>query len=219
MSASLTSRIFDCEQGSPDWHALRAGRVTGSRVADVVRRTKTGVSKMRETYKGELIAERLSGAQPESFSSGPMQWGKDNEDLARQTYSFVHGVEAQRVGFVIHPVFDWAGASPDSLAGDDGLIEIKCPNSSTQIATLLGAEIDPDYVKQMQWGMACAERSWCDFVSFDPRLPPEMQLHVIRVRRDEIMIAELNKAVSVFLSEVDQTIAELKKRFALEEAA
>ncbi|MBP8236060.1 MAG: YqaJ viral recombinase family protein [Rhizorhabdus sp.] len=206
-------RIIDCEQGSPEWHAARCGRVTASRVADIMRKTKSGVSASRATYLGELVAERLSGQVAPSFSSKPMEWGNETEAKARTYYAFMHDVDPVRVGLVIHPTIEMAAASPDSLVGDDGLIEIKCPNSATHIRTLRGEEIDPDYVKQMQWQMACTGRSYCDFVSYDPRMPEDMALHTRRVARDSALIVEMTSAVVAFLAEVDATIADLTARY------
>lgn len=213
-------KIVDCEQGSDQWHAARAGRVTASRVCDIVRQTKTGVSAMRTTYMGELAAERMTGkANTDGFKSKAMEWGNECEDKARDYYAFMRDVEPVKIGFVIHPTIEMAGASPDRLIGDDGLIEIKCPNTATHIATLRGAPIDPDYVKQMQWQMAVCERQWCDFVSFDPRMPADMQLHVQRVKRDPVVIADLESAVRKFISEVDATVAALIQQFRTSEAA
>lgn len=207
--------VIDCEQNTPEWHAARCGRVTASRVADIVRKGKGGPSKMRETYAGELVAERLSGYQAEGgFTSAAMQWGKDHEDEAAANYAFMHDVAVSKVGIVIHPRIEMAAASPDRLAGDDGLLEIKCPNTATHIATLLGARIDPDYEKQIQWQLACTDRKWCDFISFDPRLPVEMQMAVKRYERDPIVIADLEREVAGFLIDVDRTVAELQKRYA-----
>jgi putative phage-type endonuclease len=212
-------KIIDCEQGTPEWHAARCGRLTASRIADIMRKTKTGVSKMRATYAGQLIAERLSGVQEETYTSAAMQHGKDTEDQARAMYAFMHDVQPQTVGLVIHPRLEMAAASCDRLVGDNGLIEIKCPNSATHIETLLGAEIDPDYVKQMQWQMACTERAWCDFVSFDPRMPGDMQIHVQRVPRDNELIAELEREAVSFLAEIDDRIARLLLKFRYGKAA
>lgn len=214
-------RIVDCEQGTPEWHAARCGRVTGSRVADIVRKIKNGTpSKMRATYMGELIAERLSGVQSgEGFISPSMQWGKDAEACARATYAFVYDAEPTKVGFVIHPTIDMAGASPDSLIGDVGGLELKCPNTSTHIDALLGADIEPDYIKQMQWNMACTGRAWWDFGSFDSRLPATMQLHIRRVERDDKLIAELETAVAEFISELDAKLASLTALYERKEAA
>ena len=207
--------IIECIQGSPEWHAVRCGKVTASRVCDILRKT-TGVSKMRRTYLGELVAERLSGTQSgHGFVSPAMQWGKDAEDAARAMYEFMHDVTATRVGFVIHDTIAMAGASPDSLIDTGGGLEIKCPNSATHIATLLGAEIEPDYIKQMQWNMACTGRAWWDYVSYDPRMPAEMQLYVRRVYKDDAAIREMEREVMTFLAEVDDTVRKLTERFPL----
>lgn len=213
-------KVIDCEQNTPEWHAARCGRVTASRIADIVRKTKSGVSASRATYKGELVAERLSGfVSGSDFKSKAMEWGHEQEDKARDFYAFLRDVEPVKVGFVLHPTIEFAGASPDRLIGEDGLLEIKCPNSATHIATLLGAPIDPDYAKQMQWQMACTGRRWCDFVSFDPRLPPDMQIHIQRVPRDPIQIAEFEQAARVFLAEVEEDLAALIAKFRSKEAA
>jgi putative phage-type endonuclease len=213
-------KIIDCIQGEPEWHAARCGRVTGSRIADIVRKTKTGESKMRATYMGELVAERLAGIQPsDGYVSQAMQWGKDCEDKARATYAFMYDAEVVQVGFVVHSSIEMAGASPDSLVGDAGGLEAKCPNSSTHLEALLGGDIPPDYIKQMQWNMACTGRAWWDYVSFDPRLPPAMQLHVRRIKRDDALIRELESAVVQFIREIDEKIAALNARFGLARAA
>ncbi len=211
-------RIIDCEQGSPEWFAARCGKVTASKIGDLTAKTKTGWSASRANYMALLVAERLTQTVAESYSNSAMQWGKDHEDEAARVYAFERGIQLNRVPFVLHPTIDEAGASPDRLAGDDGLIEIKCPNTATHIETLLGGSIDGKYVKQMQWQMLCTERAWCDFVSFDPRLPVEMQLHVTRVHRDDAVISELEAAVRAFLSELDDTVAKLRSRY-MQEAA
>lgn len=208
-------KTIDAEQGSPEWHAARAGRATASRMGDIMRQTKNGRSAMRATYAGELVAERLSGVVDLStFTSAAMQRGIETEDKARAYYGFIHDVEPQRVGFVLHPTIEWSGASPDRLVGNDGLIEIKCPNTATHIRTLLGDDpIDPDYVKQMQWQMACTGRQWCDFVSYDDRMPPDMAMHVSRVPRDPLMIALMESNVLIFLEDVQAMIDALMSKF------
>lgn len=211
-------KIYDCEQGTDEWRQVRLGKITGSRIADIMRRTKSGVSATRQTYLGELVAERLSGVAAESFTSKAMQWGKETEAEARQAYAMTKGVKPVQIGFVDHDSVPMAGASPDSLIGDDGALEIKCPNSATHIATLLGAEIDPDYVKQMQWGLACSGRRWCDFVSFDPRMNPELQMHVKRITRDPIMIADMEREVRKFLADIDETMGKLRALYQAEAA-
>lgn len=196
-------------QRSPEWHAIRCGKVTASRVADVIAKTKTGWGASRANYMAELVAERLTGVPAAGFSNAAMQWGTDMEPEARDNYAFVSDVDVQEVGFVPHPTIEMAGASPDGLVGDDGLVEIKCPNTATHIDTLISQDVAGKYVTQMQWQMACTGRAWCDFVSFDPRMPANMQLFMRRVPRDDAMIAELEAEVSAFLAELAEKVAKL----------
>jgi putative phage-type endonuclease len=200
-------------QGSPEWFAARCGRVTASRVADVVAKTKTGWGASRANYAAELIAERLTECVAPSFTNAAMQWGTDCEPLARQAYVMAQGVEVEEIAFVVHPEIAMSGASPDGLVGDDGMIEIKCPNTATHLDTLLGADIPAKYIMQMQWQMACTGRAWCDFVSFDPRLPEHMRLFVERVPRDVGMIVDLEAEVSAFLAEIDEKVATLRRMY------
>jgi len=201
------------EQGSPEWLALRAGKVTASRVADVIARTKTGWGASRANYMAELIAERLTGQPAPSFSNAAMQWGTDKEPEARDYYAFITGATVEQIAFVHHPTVADSGASPDGLVGDDGLVEIKCPSTSTHIDTLLGAVGPSKYMTQMQWQLACTGRKWCDFVSYDPRMPESMQLFVTRIERDDDVIAVLEKDVAEFLSEVAEKVAALTERY------
>ena len=211
--------IVDCEQGSETWFAYRLGKASASRMADITAMTKTGYGASRANYLAELVAQRLTGVYAESYSNGAMQWGTEREPEARAEYEFMKNVRVDLVGIAIHDTIPNACASPDGLVGEDGLVEIKCPNTATHIATLLGAEIDGKYLKQMQWQMACTGRKWCDFVSYDPRMPPEMQLHIRRVPRREDDITALALATELFLSEVDKTVAALRDKYALSEAA
>jgi putative phage-type endonuclease len=215
-------KIINCEQGSPEWHAARLGKVTASRMADVVAKTKRGLqdyAASRANYAAELIAERLTGAPAERYTNAAMQWGSDQEPVARGMYEFLTDCNVVTVGAVIHPKIEMSLASPDGLVDASGLVEIKCPNTATHIETLLGAPIDGKYVKQMQWQMACTERAWCDFVSFDPRMPGDMQIHVQRVPRDDELIAELEREAVAFLAEIDDRIARLVAKFRTQEAA
>ncbi len=204
----------DIEQGTPEWFAARCGRVTASRVADIIAKTKSGYSTSRANYAAQLVTERLTGTVAESYSNAAMAWGTEKEPEAREAYAFQESVAVDQVGFVVHPVISLAGASPDGLVGDDGLVEIKCPNTATHIATLLDETLADKYVVQMQWQMACTGRQWCDFVSFDPRMPIDMQLYVRRVARDNERIADLEREVSTFLNEVSATIDKLNARYA-----
>jgi putative phage-type endonuclease len=197
-------------QGSPEWFAARLGKVTASRVADIVARTKTGVSASRANYRAQLVCERLTGLPQESFKSPAMDWGTQTEPDARAAYEFETGRKVETIGFVGHPGFRWAGASPDGLVGEDGLIEIKCPLTATHIETLLGKAVPGRYICQMQWQLACTGRQWCDFVSYDPRLPGHLQLGVYRLERDPQHIADLEAAVGSFLDEVQAVIDQLE---------
>lgn len=206
-------RVVDVEQGSDEWKLARLGKVGASMVADATARTKTGWGASRANLAARLVAERLTGAFQDSFVNDAMRWGTEKEPEARSFYEFVYGVKVDQVGLVMHPKIDMAVASPDGLIGGDGLIEIKCPNTATHIETLLGGNVDPRYLKQMQWQMACTGRQWVDWVSYDPRMPAEMQMFVARVNRDDEMIDELETQIATFLREVDQTCAELVARY------
>jgi putative phage-type endonuclease len=198
------------EQRTTEWFAQRCGHLTASRIADMMARTQKGWGASRANYAAQLIAERLTGVAESGFTSAAMQHGIDTEAAARAAYGFMQDVEVIEAPFVLHPRLAWSGASPDGFVGDDGLIEIKCPNTATHIITLRGGEIPDKYIKQMQWQMACAEKDWCDFVSFDPRMPVEMQLHIQRVDRDNDLIAEIESAAIGFLDEIAATVAELE---------
>ena len=198
------------EQRSLEWFAQRCGHLTASRIADMMARTQKGWGASRANYAAQLIAERLTGVAESGFTSAAMQHGIDTEAAARAAYGFMQDVEVIEAPFVLHPRLAWSGASPDGFVGDTGLIEIKCPNTATHITTLRGGEIPDKYIKQMQWQMACAEKDWCDFVSFDPRMPVEMQLHIQRVDRDNDLIAEIESAAIGFLDEIAATVAELE---------
>ena len=206
-------------QGSPEWFAARLGKVTASKVSDVVAKTKSGWGASRANYMAALIAERLTQTPADSFSNAAMQWGTEQEPLARVAYEFFTGRDVEQVGFVDHPSIPMTGASPDGLVGEDGLVEIKCPNTATHIDTLLDGKVPGKYVIQMQWQMACTGRQWCDFVSFDPRMPEEMRLWIQRVDRDGPHIELLEEDVTVFLSTLDEKITALQKLYATRKAA
>lgn len=201
------------EQGSPEWFAERLGKVTASRVADVIAKTKTGPAASRANYMAQLVCERLTGEAAESFTSKEMQWGTDQEPNARSAYEFRTDETVELVGFVPHPAIDDSGASPDGLVAADGLVEIKCPNTATHIETLLGRSVPGKYITQIQWQLACTGRQWCDYVSFDPRMPESMSLFIARVDRDQAMIADLEKQVREFLAELDRKVSDLKAQY------
>lgn len=203
-------------QGSPEWLQMRLGKVTASRVADVIAKTKSGWGASRANYAAQLIAERLTGTVQESYSNAAMQWGTATEPEARDAYSFRVDADVVQVGFVTHPTIRMSGASPDGLIGDLGLVEIKCPNTATHIETLMERTAPTKYITQMQWQMACTGRKWCDFVSFDPRMPESMRLMVSRVHRDDTLITTLEALVWDFIAEIDRKVVELNKSFAAE---
>lgn len=200
------------EQGTPEWFAARLGNVTASRVADVIAKTKSGYSASRDNYMAQLICERMTNTVAESYSNAAMQWGTETEPLARAAYESYADVLVDQVGYVPHPWLSRAGASPDGLVGADGLLEIKCPNTATHIETLLSETVPTKYITQMQWQMACTGRLWCDFVSFDPRLPDAFHLFVKRVERDAEYIAMLEKEVGLFLRDIENKIFKLNER-------
>ncbi len=204
----MENNVVQC---SEEWFAIRLGKVTASKIADLMAKTKTGYSASRANYMAQIIVERLTGQKQESFTNAAMQWGTDNEPQARAAYELETGLAVKEVGFVDHPTIKMSGASPDGLIGDDGQLEIKCPNTATHIDFLLTGDIEGKYIKQMQWQMACTGRSWCDFVSFDPRLPVNLQLKIVRVIRDNALISEMQIEVDMFLTEVENKVTKLEE--------
>jgi predicted phage-related endonuclease len=198
-------------QGTPEWFAARLGKATGSRMADVVTKIKSGAySASRAKYATEVLCERLTGVPLDTYCSRDMQWGKDQEGPARATYSRRTGQEVFQIGFVDHPEISRAGCSPDGLINDDGMIQIKCPTTPTHIATLESMEVPPEYLPQIQWEMACTGRLWSDFISFDPRLPPDLDMIIIRVDRDDSYILGLESEVTGFLDDLTNREAFLR---------
>ena len=198
------------EQRTPEWFQKRLGKVTASRIADLMAKTKTGPGASRANYLAQLVTERLTGTPTEGFQSPAMTWGIEQEAAARAAYSARTGVLVDEVDFVDHPTMQ-AGASPDGLVGEDGLIEIKCPNTSTMLEYLEDRTIPQKYRLQIQWQLAVTGRDWCDFVAFDPRLPEHLQLLVIREPRNTDLVVEITHEVNRFLAEVERKVAFLKE--------
>ena len=196
-------------QGSDEWFAQRLGRLTASRMADVIARTKDGYSTSREKYMVELALERITGARQEAYSNAAMEWGTNSEPLARAAYEADTGFLVIETGMVAHPRIAMAGASPDGLVNHDGLLEIKCPQSATHVRNLCSGKPEGKYLTQMMWQMACTGRDWCDFVSYDPRMPDGLQLMVTRIERDEKRIHQLEEEAEKFLAEVDAMVQRL----------
>lgn len=201
------------DQRTEEWFSARLGKVTASRVADLMAKTKSGPSASRANYMADLIVERLTGQRAEGFTSAAMQWGTDTEPQARAAYEFHTDANVVEDGFCLHPTIADFGASPDGLVGDVGLLEIKCPNTAAHLDVLLTGAIPAKYVTQMQAQMACTGRAWCDFVSFDPRMPGEMQMFLKRVARDDAFIAEMEGEVSAFLAELTQKLDALRAQY------
>jgi putative phage-type endonuclease len=200
------------EQGSAEWLAIRLGKVTASRITDVLAKGKSGEAATREDYRTELVVQRLTNDPGESFTNAAMEWGTQTEPMARVEYIMQTGNLVEQVAFVDHPTIKWFGCSPDGLVGSTGLIEIKCPNSKTHIKYLLAGKPPAKYVPQMQCQMAVTGREWCDFVSYDPRLPEDLRLFIVRLERDEEYIKAMEAEVEKFLSEVSEMYSKLKER-------
>ena len=198
------------EQRTDEWFTARLGKVTASRVADVVAKTKTGYSASRENYMADLIVERLTGQKASSFSNAAMEWGVEQEPHARAAYSARTGELVEEVGFIDHPTIAMSGASPDGLVGD-GCVEYKAPNTATHLEYLLAGKPPEKYVTQIMWQLACTGRPWADFVSYDPRLPDHLQMLIVRIPRDDRRIAELETEVRKFLAELDEKVTKLKE--------
>ena len=205
------------EQRTEEWFQQRLGKVTASRISDVIAKTKTGVSTSRQNYLVQLVSERLTGKKGDSFVNQAMLDGIEREGAARAIYMLNRDVSVTEVGFFDHPVIKNSGASPDGAvnAAEEGkyagLIEIKCPIETTHTNTLMSKSIPTKYIPQMQWQLACTGAKWVDFVSYNPNFPVELQLFVVTLDRDDTYIAELEAEVVKFLEEVEQTIIKLKE--------
>lgn len=195
-------------QRTEGWYTARLGKVTASRVKGALMKKGTAG---RDNLMAELICERLTGEPTKTFSSPAMEWGVEQEPVARDAYCVATGELVDESPFVQHPSIEWAGASPDGVVGD-GLIEIKCPNSATALDTLLSEEVPTEYIPQMMWQMACTGAKWVDFVSFDPRLPKNLRLFIKRVERDDKRIAEMETEVRKFLGELEEKLMKLQEK-------
>lgn len=195
-------------QRSPEWFAARCGKVTGSCVSDVLAKVKTGEATGRVNYRAQLVVERLTGSPAGGdYTNAAMQRGVDFEPLARAAY------EVQTGSLVIETGFwhdDNMGASPDGLIDDDGISEIKCPNFANHITYLKNKKIPSKYMPQVQFQMFVTNRQWCDFVSYAPEMPANLQLFICRVARDDAYIADMVEEIEKFLEEVNKEVDELR---------
>jgi putative phage-type endonuclease len=205
------------EQRTEEWFQQRLGKVTASRISDVIAKTKTGVSTSRQNYLIQLVSERLTGKKGDSFVNQAMLDGIERESAARALYMLNRDVSVTEVGFFDHPVIKNSGASPDGAVNAEeegkyaGLIEIKCPIETTHTNTLMSKSVPSKYIPQMQWQLSCTGARWVDFVSYNPNFPAELQIFIARVDRDDSYITELETEVIKFLDEVDATILKLKE--------
>lgn len=199
------------EQGSLEWKMARLGHVSASSIAAVMSKGKdNSESATRKTYKIKLVAERLTNLPQETYKNAAMEWGNETEPFARMAYESAMNVLVDKTGFWKHETKEWVGVSPDGLVGDDGLIEIKCPNTTTHLEYIFENTVPSDYRKQIQCQLWVTNRKWCDFVSYDPRLPAKNQLFIKRCERDEKLIAVMEEEVDKFLNEVQVIINKFK---------
>jgi putative phage-type endonuclease len=198
------------EQRSDEWFASRLGKVTASRVADVMTKTKTGYGASRKNYMAELLCQRLTGKSEDHYTNSAMQRGTDLEPVARFAYEMQTDLLVEEVGLIDHPTIEMFAASPDGFVGDVGMIEIKCPNTATHIEFLQSETPDSRYQWQMLCQMACAGRQWCDFVSYDDRLPEYLQLKIVRFERNDTRILEMETEVKLFLKELNELQTKLE---------
>jgi putative phage-type endonuclease len=198
------------QQREDDWYVARLGKVTASKISDLITKTKSGPSASRKNYMMQLLCERLTSKREEGFTSAAMQRGTDLEAIARSAYEVDQGVMVQEVGFIPCPGIPMAGASPDGLVGDDGLVEIKCPNTAQHVDFIRTGKIDSGYEWQMTMQMVCTGRKWCDFVSFDDRLPEPLQYRCKRFHFDAARAAEMLAEIKSFIAELDALEAEMR---------
>lgn len=199
------------EQLSQEWFAARLGKVTASRVADILATRKGQESTVRAKYKMQLVTERLTNIKTDTYMNQAMQDGIDREPTAREIYEHLTNVKVEQTGFVNHHKIEMAGASPDGLVGDDGIIEIKCPIETTHTTNLLERKLPSKYKAQVQFQLACTQRQWCDFISYNPNFEPRLQLIHIRVERDNEYIEHIEFEILKFLAEIELLINQLKE--------
>lgn len=204
------SQLVNAEQRSPEWFAARLGKATASKYADITAKTRSGYAASRKNYMAQLVSETLTNQPQENVTSKAMEWGTDTEPVARLEYELVTGNTVEETGFWLHDTIP-TGASPDGFVNNDGLLEIKCPNTATHIETLSTKQVPRHYFAQVQGQMWITDRKWCDYVSYDPRLPENAQLIIVRVDRDEEFIKELELEIAMFMAEVNEKVNFIKE--------
>jgi len=199
-------------QTTAAWHENRLGKVTASRVFDIMP-TKTGKNPAtRKKYMLELLAERITGVELDNYVSKAMEWGTQTEPLARSAYEAWTGNIVTEVGFINHPSIPSFGASPDGLVGEDGGIEIKCPTQTTHLEVMSAGKINPRYIYQMQTGMMCTGREFWDYVDYDPRMPEFAMYYCIRIKAVPLMFQQIEIEVRLFTEELDVMEAEIRSK-------
>lgn len=205
-------KIIEFPQGSAEWATARAGKVTASCMDKVLAKIKTGEAAARRDYRAQIVAEILTGQPQDSgFINDEMRWGIEQEPFAVASYEVRTQQLTDPVGLVVHPLIERSAASPDRLVGSDGLLEVKCPKTATHLKYLTDGIVPTDYEPQMMWQMACCERAWVDFISFDPRLPSHLRFFRKRLERNDARIKEIEREVIAFLVDVDRMLETLKR--------
>lgn len=201
------------DQHSSEWFSARLGKVTASKVKDVMSKGRgSAPSATRQNYMMQLLCERLTGKREEGFTSAAMLRGTELEPVARSAYEIDKGVMTTETGLILHPKIEGFGASPDGLVGDRGMLEIKCPNTATHVLTIQSGKHDPQYEWQMLAQLSCADRDWNDFVTFDDRMPDELQYACFRFERDEARIRQMETEIKLFLEELAELEHEMRER-------
>jgi hypothetical protein len=200
---------IDCEQGTEFWKQLRSGLVTASRCGEMISTTKRGESAKRRDYRTELVCEILTRQPYPHVVTKEMQWGTEQEPFARAAYELERDVLVETCGFVLHPDISRFGCSPDGFVGDDGLLQIKCPTTFTHLTWMMAQTVPLEHMPQMLAEMSCTGRSWCDFMSYDPRLPAPLQRFICRYERNEQFVSTIEAEVVKFNSEIANYISQL----------
>ena len=199
------------EQRTDEWFKARLGKVTASKISDVLAKIRSGEAAVRRNYKMQLATERLTGQKTDTYINQAMQDGIDREDTAREIFEIVRDIKVEQVGFIDHPTIKMSGCSPDGKLPDNGILEIKCPVETTHTTNLLERKLPTRYIPQVQWQMACTGAEYANFVSYNPNFEPKLQLIYLDVERDDEYIEMLEEEVSTFLTEVDDIINILRE--------
>lgn len=200
--------VHKMEQRSEEWFAIKLGKISASQIKDLMAAKTTAA---HNNYIADLVSEIMTGKREENgYVSKDMEIGQERESQAIGTYEVRANVLVERVGFITHETLPRTGASTDGLVGTDGMVEVKCPKKATHIQTVLSGKVPTKYLPQMQWGMACADRKWCDFISYNPDFPENCRLFVSRVVRDQVHIDKLTAAVIAGTAEVEAIVAAME---------